>query len=219
MSKIHIQLVDDHEVVRLGLKSLIENYDDYLGVAEAATEEEAVEQALAHKPDVILMDIRLGTGNGIKACEKIMKKMPDTKIVMLTSYAEDEMLFAALQAGAVGYILKQVGSNNIIRAIESAVKNEAVLDLYQTQNVFSEVQQLFQKDDAANFTGLNEKEMQVLALVSTGNTNREIADELFLSEGTIRNYVSIIFSKLQVANRAEAAAYAIRYKLKDYIPM
>lgn len=217
MTQSRILLVDDHEVVRLGLKSLIDRHNDFLVVAEAATEEEAVSQALAHEPDVILMDIRLSGGNGVEACEKIMAELPLTKIIMLTSYAEDEVLFAAIRAGAVGYILKQVGGNDVIRAIESAVRGDAMLDPSLTQRIFSEVRRSIQKEEAAYFTDLTEKEMHVLIQISAGKTNREIAETLFLSEGTVRNYVSSVLSKLDVANRAEAAAYAIQHHLKDYL--
>jgi DNA-binding NarL/FixJ family response regulator len=217
MAQISILLVDDHEVVRLGLKSLIDRHNDFSVVAEAATEEEAVEKALEYRPDIVLMDIRLSGGNGIVACEKIMDALPKTKIIMLTSYAEDEMLFAAIRAGAVGYILKQVGGNDVVRALESAMRGEAMLDPSLTQRVFSEVRRSIQKEEASFFNDLTEKEMQVLGQISAGKTNREIAETLFLSEGTVRNYVSSILSKLAVANRAEAAAYAIEHHLKDYL--
>ena len=217
MAQTNILLVDDHEVVRLGLKSLIDRHPDFLVVAEAATEEEAIDKALEYKPQIVLMDIRLSGGNGIVACEKIVGALPKTKVIMLTSYAEDEMLFAAIRAGAAGYILKQVGGNDVIRAIESAVRGEAMLDPSLTQRVFSEVRRSIQKEEAAYFNDLTEKEMQVLGQSSAGKTNREIAETLFLSEGTIRNYVSSILSKLAVSNRAEAAAYAIEHHLKDYL--
>jgi DNA-binding NarL/FixJ family response regulator len=136
---------------------------------------------------------------------------------MLTSYAEDEMLFAAIRAGASGYVLKQVGSNDLIQAIEAAARGEATLDPSLTQRVFAEVRRSIQKGEAATFSELTAQEMQVLALIAEGKTNREIAATLFLSEGTIRNYVSNILSKLGVSNRAEAAAYAIQHNLKDYL--
>jgi DNA-binding NarL/FixJ family response regulator len=146
-----------------------------------------------------------------------MARLPQTKVIMLTSYAEDEMLFAAIRAGAAGYILKQVGSNDLIRILEATAHGEATLDPSLTQRVFTEMRRSIQKEEAAAFTDLTTQEMQVLALIAEGKTNREIAETLFLSEGTVRNYVSSILSKLSVSNRAEAAAYAIQHHLKDYL--
>jgi len=210
-------LVDDHEVVRLGLRSLLERHANFEVVAEADTESDAIDQALENIPDIILMDIRLAGGSGVAATEKIMQKLPDTRVIMLTSYAEDEMLFAAIRAGAVGYVLKQVGSGDLLRAIEATARGESTLDPTLTQRVFSEVRRSIQREEAAAFGDLTPQEMHVLALIAEGHTNREIAEDLFLSEGTVRNYVSSILSKLGVSNRAEAAAYAIQHHLKDYI--
>ncbi len=210
-------LVDDHEVVRLGLRSLLERHANFEVVAEADAESTAVEQALAHKPDIVLMDIRLAGGSGVAATEAIMDRLPETKVIMLTSYAEDEMLFSAIRAGAVGYVLKQVGSGDLLRAIEAAARGESTLDPSLTQRIFSEVRRSIQREEAAAFSDLTPQEMHVLALIAEGRTNREIAESLFLSEGTVRNYVSSILSKLGVSNRAEAAAYAIQHHLKDYI--
>ncbi|MFQ5398615.1 MAG: response regulator [Anaerolineae bacterium] len=217
MSPLRILLVDDHEVVRLGLRSLLERRAGFEVVAEAASEAESVEKALAHHPDIVLMDIRLAGGSGIEACQQIVSQLPETKVIMLTSYAEDEMLFAAIRAGATGYVLKQVGGNDLIRAIEAAARGDAMLDPSLTQRVFSEIRHSIQKEEAAAFGELTAQEMQVLSLIAEGHTNREIAGSLFLSEGTVRNYVSSILSKLGVSNRAEAAAYAIQHHLKDYL--
>ncbi|MCP4359208.1 MAG: response regulator transcription factor [Chloroflexi bacterium] len=217
MSNLRILLVDDHEVVRLGLKSLIERHAGFEVVAEAASQHEAVQKALAHEPDIVVMDIRLAGGSGIEACEEIMTERSSTKIIMLTSYAEDEMLFSAIRAGAVGYVLKQVGGNEVIRAIESAARGEATLDPTLTQRVFDEMRRSIRQEEATAFNDLTSQEMHVLALIAEGNTNREIAQTLYLSEGTVRNYVSGILSKLQVSNRAEAAAYAIKHHLSDYL--
>ncbi|PID86225.1 MAG: DNA-binding response regulator [Chloroflexi bacterium] len=217
MSSLSILLVDDHEVVRLGLRSLLDHHPGFEVVGEASAEAEAVERALELRPDLILMDIRLSGGSGVDACQQIMLELPETKVVMLTSYAEDEMLFAAIRAGAAGYVLKQVGSNDLIRSIEAASRGEATLDPSLTQRVFSEIRHSIQKEEAAAFGDLTAQEMQVLALIAEGKTNREIATDLFLSEGTVRNYVSSILSKLGVSNRAEAAAYAIQHHLSDYL--
>lgn len=210
-------LVDDHEVVRLGLRSLLERQAGFEVVAEASTESEAIKQALEHEPDVVLMDVRLQGGSGVVATEEIVQKLPDTKVIILTSYAEDDVLFAAIRAGAVGYVLKQADSGDLLRAIESAARGESTLDPSLTQRVFVEVRRSIQREEAAAFTDLTPQEMQVLSLIAEGQTNREIADKLFLSEGTVRNYVSSILSKLEVSNRAEAAAYAIQHHLRDYL--
>jgi DNA-binding NarL/FixJ family response regulator len=217
MANLRILLVDDHEVVRLGLKSLIERHAGFEVVAEAASQHEAVQKALTYDPDIVVMDIRLAGGSGIEACEQIMAQRPSTKIIMLTSYAEDEMLFSAIRAGAVGYVLKQVGGNDVIRAIEAAARGEATLDPSLTQRIFDEMRRSIKQEEATAFNELTSQEMHVLALIAEGKTNREIAQTLYLSEGTVRNYVSGILSKLQVSNRAEAAAYAIRHHLKDYL--
>jgi DNA-binding NarL/FixJ family response regulator len=146
-----------------------------------------------------------------------MMNLPQTKIIILTSYAEDDTLFAAIRAGAVGYVLKQVGSAELVRAIESAVRGEATLDPSLTQKIFSEMRRTMQREEASAFDELTNQEMQVLSLIAEGSTNRHIAESLYLSEGTVRNYVSSILSKLGVSNRAEAAAYAIQHHLKDYL--
>jgi DNA-binding NarL/FixJ family response regulator len=217
MASLRILLVDDHEVVRLGMKSLIERHAGLEVVGEASSQQEAIQKAVALSPDIVLMDIRLAGGSGIEACEQIMGQRPSTKIIMLTSYAEDEMLFSAIRAGAVGYVLKQVGGNDVIRAIESAARGEATLDPTLTQRVFDEMRRSIKQGEATAFNELTHQEMHVLALIAEGKTNREIAHTLYLSEGTVRNYVSGILSKLQLSNRAEAAAYAIRHHLKDYL--
>jgi len=217
MEKKDILLVDDHEVVRLGLKSLLEHNDQFEVVAEAGTAKEAVAQVEKYHPDVVLMDIRLPGSSGIEACEEITKRWPDVRVVILTSYAEDEMLFSAIRAGASGYVLKQIGAEGLITAIEAACRGEALLDPAVTQRVFQEVRRAVKEEEAAAFANLSQQEKHVLALVSEGKTNREIASALYLGEWTVRNYVSSILSKLGVSNRAEAAAYAVEHNLKEYI--
>ncbi len=208
-------LVDDHEVVRLGLKALIDRHPQMQVVAEAATAAEAVAKALAQKPDVVILDIRLGTSSGIDVCKELTTQLPDTKVIMLTSYAEDEKLFAAIRAGAAGYVLKQAGGQDVIRAIETVGQGQSLLDPALTERVFAEVRRAARAQESAAFSILTEQERRVLALVAEGKTNRAIAHDLHLGEGTVRNYVSNILSKLGVSNRAEAAAYATKYNLQD----
>ncbi len=217
MTKQRIVLVDDHELVRLGLKSLLEHHPQFEVVGEAGTAKEAVEQVARHQPDIVLMDIRLPGTSGIEACEEITHTYPNTRVIMLTSYAEDEMLFSAIRAGASGYVLKQIAGDDLIRALESIGRGEALLDPAVTQRVFQEVRRAVKEEEASAFVNLSQQERHVLLLVSEGKTNREIAKALFLGEGTVRNYVSSILSKLGVSNRAEAAAYAVEHNLREYL--
>lgn len=217
MTKHRILLVDDHEVVRLGLRSLLEHHPQFEVVGEAGNAKEAVDQVEATRPDIVLMDIRLPGASGIEACEEITRKFSDVRVVMLTSYAEDEMLFSAIRAGASGYILKQIGADDLIRSLEAVGRGEAPLDPAVTQRVFQEVRRAVKEEEASAFANLSQQERHVLLLVSEGKTNREIAKALFLGEGTVRNYVSSILSKLGASNRAEAAAYAVEHNLREYL--
>jgi len=212
-----IIIVDDHEVVRLGLKSLLDKYPQYEVVAEAGNANDAIREVNHHEPDIVLMDIRLPGRSGIEACEQIKESHPDIKIIMLTSYAEDEMLFSAIKAGASGYVLKQINSEGLVQSLDAVARGEASLDPAVTQRVFQEVRKAVKDEEAASFSQLSQQEKMVLKLVSAGKTNRDIAKTLFLGEGTVRNYVSSILSKLNVNNRAEAAAYAVEHNLKDYL--
>ncbi len=214
---LRILIVDDHEVVRLGLRTLLDRHPGFAVVDEASTAREALQKALFHKPDVVVMDIRLPGRSGIEACQDIVQQLPGVKVIMLTSYAEDELLFNAITAGACGYVLKQIGSDELIRAIETVGRGEALLDPAVTQAVFDRVREAARRESAAAFAELTEQELRVLAHVAEGKTNREIAEALYLGEGTVRNYVSSILSKLALTNRAEAAAYAVQHNIRDYV--
>jgi DNA-binding NarL/FixJ family response regulator len=217
MKNLRIMIVDDHEVVRLGLRTLLDRHPDFSVIDEAGTAREAIEKALSHLPDVVVMDVRLKGGSGIEACRKIMAQAPDTKVIILTSFAEDEMLFDAISAGAAGYVLKQIGGDDLVRSIEAVGRGDALLDPTLVQKVFARVREAARKEEAAAFSELTDQELRVLAQVAEGKTNREIAKALYLGEGTVRNYVSSILSKLGLTNRAEAAAYAVEHNLKDYL--
>jgi DNA-binding NarL/FixJ family response regulator len=208
MKQLRIIIVDDHEVVRLGLRTLLDRHPDFNVIDEAGTAREAIEKTLLHQPDVVVMDVRLQGGSGIEACRKIVAQ---------TSYAEDEMLFDAISAGAAGYVLKQIGGDDLVRSIEAVGRDEALLDPSLVQKVFARVREAARKEEAAAFAELTDQELRVLAQVAEGKTNREIAKVLYLGEGTVRNYVSSILSKLNLTNRAEAAAYAVEHSLKDYL--
>ena len=214
---LRILIVDDHEVVRLGLRALLDRHPDFTVVDEAGTAREALQKALLHRPDVVVMDIRLPGRSGIDACRDIVSQLPDTRVIMLTSYAEDELLFDAIEAGACGYVLKQIGSDDLVRAIEAVGRGEALLDPSVTRRVLERVREAARRDEAAAFAELTDQELRVLALIAEGKTNREIARALYLGEGTVRNYVSSILGKLGVTNRAEAAAFAVRHNLKEYL--
>lgn len=207
-------IVDDHAVVRLGLSNLLARQAGWDVVAEAETVVDAIRLANEYQPDVIVMDIRLSDGSGINACRTIVKNQPQTKVIMLTSFAEDSLLFDAISAGAVGYVLKQVGNDDLVRAIQTVARGDALLDPSVTTQVLAKLRDATRSEA---FTDLTDQEIRVLALITEGKTNKEIASSLFLGEGTVRNYVSNILDKLGLSNRAEATAYAVRHNLDDYL--
>jgi two-component system response regulator DevR len=218
MSKIvKILIADDHALVRRGVKTLLEHQGHFKVVAEAKNGEEAIQMAKETHPDVAVLDIRMPGLSGIEACRQIVSSVEGCKVIMLTAYAEDDLLFAAIQAGAAGYVLKIVGSNELIRAVEHISKGEGFLDSSMIASVFSELHHAADTQNAAAFSTLTSKELAVLALVTTGMTNRQIAAQLYLGEGTIRNYVSSVLAKLAVANRAEAAAFAVTHRISELV--
>ena len=219
MSKsLRIVLVDDHEVVRLGLKSLLARNSQFNVVAEAGNASEALDRIARYKPDVVVMDIRLPGKNGIEATREIIQQYPHTKVIMLTSYAEDELLFDAIAAGASGYVLKQIGSNELVNALEKIGRGESLVDPTLMQKVFARVREASRKAEDEAFATLSDQELKILSLVAKGKTNKEIAEAVFLSEQTVRNYVSSILSKLNLSTRAEAAAYAVEHRVQDHLP-
>lgn len=219
MSHLRLIIADDHAVVRAGLKALLENEPEFSVIAEANNGEDAVQQALAHEPDIMLMDIRMPGGiSGIEACEQILKVKPKIKVIMLTSYAEDELVMDAIRAGAVGYVLKRVDSGKLIDDIRAVAAGDAVIDTAVTRNLLNEVRDAAHIKEASAFSELSERELHILGLIAHGLTNREIAQKLYLGEGTVRNYVGKILSTLHVSNRAEAAVFAVKHHIERYIP-
>jgi two-component system, NarL family, response regulator DevR len=219
MSKdVRILIADDHSVVRAGLKALLERHGHFRVIAEAATGEEAVAKAKEARPDVAVLDIRMPGLSGIDACRQIVEAVEGCQVIILTSYAEDELLFAAIQAGAAGYVLKRIGDNELVQAIERVSRGEGMLDPAMTATVFAQMRKANETQNVAAFAELTSQELAILALVAQGLTNRQIAVKLFLGEGTVRNYVSSVLAKLGVSNRAEAAAFAVKHNIDELIP-
>lgn len=205
-AQVRVMLVDDHEVVREGLRTLIGRNKEMLVVGEAGTTAEAIETAAKAKPDVIIMDVRLPDGSGVEACRTIREARPETRVIMLTSYADDEALFASIVAGAAGYLLKQTRGQAVIDAITAVAQGRSLLDPDVTGKVLERVRR-GRGDEDPSFASLTDQERKVLEQLAEGKTNREIGEMLFLSEKTVKNYVSRILDKLGLARRAEAAAY------------
>lgn len=215
MNRTRVLLVDDHEVVRLGLMTLINDQADMEVVGEAGTASEALLAVERLRPDVVLMDIRLPGEGGLEATERITHAFPESKVVILTSFADDGLVVRAIQAGAAGYVLKQVGNEELLRAIQAAARGEAVLDPMTTQRLLARVRETERRAEHDAFRELSAREMEVLAEVARGHTNAEIGRSLYLSEKTVRNYVSTILEKLHLTNRIELATYAVEHHIFD----
>jgi DNA-binding NarL/FixJ family response regulator len=211
MHPLRVLLVDDHEVVRQGLASLLKATEDIVVAGEAGTVRDAVEEADRTRPDVVVMDVRLADGSGIEATREIRARRPQTQVIMLTSFADDEALFASIMAGASGYVLKQVKSGELIRAVRTVGRGESLLDPAVTKSVLDRLRKgkHLMKDE--KLARLSPQEERILQAVADGMTNKQIGEELHLAEKTVKNYVSSILSKLEVARRAEAAAYLARH--------
>jgi two-component system, NarL family, response regulator DevR len=219
MSKlIRILIADDHPIVRAGMRALIERHANFRVVAEASNGEEAVARVLELQPDVAVLDIRMPGISGIETCRQITNTVPGCRVLMLTSYAEDDLLLAAIQAGASEYLLKRIGDGELVRAIERVSTGEDTLDPARAAKVFNDIQNTRAVQRPNRFDDLSHQEVAVLALIAQGLTNRQIAEEMHLSEGTIRNYVSNILAKIDVVNRAEAAAYAVKHSISEVVP-
>jgi two-component system response regulator DevR len=214
---LRILLIDDHEVVRVGVRALIDRQPEMEVVGEAGTVREAVRQAGRLLPDVVVLDIRLPGGSGLDACRQIKTNHPEIRIIILTSFPDDEVLFDAIACGADGYVLKQIGSHDLINALERVGRGESLLDPSLMGQVFAKVRNARRQERAHAFDGLSGQEMQILAHVAEGETNREIGSALGLSEKTVRNYLSVILDKLDLTSRAQAAAYAARHRVEDYL--
>ena len=208
---VRVMLVDDHEVVRQGLRAMIETQDDLQVVAEAGSVAESIHRARASSPHVVVMDVRLPDGSGVEACRDIRSEMPDVGVMMLTSHSDDQALFDSIMAGAAGYLLKQVRGNDLLGAIRRVAAGESLLDPAVTATVLERIRSGPQVGDP-RLARLTPTERRILDAIAEGATNRQIGDRLGLAEKTIKNYVSTILSKLDVSRRTEAAAYLVEHR-------
>jgi DNA-binding NarL/FixJ family response regulator len=205
--RIRLLLVDDHHVVRLGLAALFATVPHFEVVGQAGTIAEAVAGVRQCRPSVVIMDVRLPDGSGVEACREIRSELPDTRVVMLTSYADRDAVVASIMAGAAGYLLKQTEPERLIEAVNTVAQGGSLLDPTITESVLDWMRHLGPQGANDPLAGLSEQQRRILPLIAEGKTNREIAAELFLSEHTVKTYVSTILQKLQLTRRAEAAAY------------
>lgn len=208
---LRVMVVDDHEVVRNGIKSLLRETSDIHVVSEAGSVKEAIERALWSRPDIVVMDIRLTDGSGIEATREIRARLPNTKVLMLTTFNDDEALLASIVAGAAGYVLKQIKGNDLVRAIRAVGNGDSLLDPAMTAGVLNRLRKSRHLLIDERLARLSAQEERILNLVASGKTNHEIGNELRLAEKTVKNYVSSILSKLEVARRAQATAYLVRH--------
>lgn len=207
---IRVLLVDDHEVIRVGLRTVLGQTQGIAVVGEAGTMAEAVQQAQRLKPDVILMDVRLPDGSGVDACREILGALPETRVIFLTSYADDDSVLAAVLAGAHGYVLKEIDSPALLEAIRSVAKGQSILDSHVTERALRWLRGLHDLPATSGTDQLSTQEERVVALVAEGKTNKEIAAALGLSDKTVKNYLANVFQKLRITRRAQAAAFFVK---------
>ena len=211
--QLRLLVVDDHEVVRQGLVALLDRRPGFQVVAEAGTVAESIEAARRFQPDIIVMDVRLPDGSGIEACREIRAEMPETRVVMLTSYPDDDAVLSAIVAGASGYLLKQVRARDLVAALEAVGRGESLLDPAVTEKVLERVRRIATGGQTDEMSLLTSQEQKILMLVAEGKTNKEIAADVFLSDKTVKNYVSSILSKLNLERRAQAAAFVAKHRI------
>lgn len=209
---LKVMLVDDHEVVRQGLRTLLEAEGNIEVVAEAENGPSAVSLASAHQPDVVVMDVRMPGGSGVEACRAIRDERPEAQVIMLTSFSDDEALFNSIMAGAAGFVLKQIRGRDLVDAIRTVAEGKSLLDPDVTERVLERLRKAKFDEKDPKLARLSPQEERILDMVGEGMTNREIAERIHLSDKTVKNYVSTILQKLEVARRAEAASYVARAK-------
>jgi DNA-binding NarL/FixJ family response regulator len=207
---LRILVVDDHEVVREGLVSSLDRRDGFQVIGQAGSVAEAIAAAARFVPDLVVMDVRLPDGSGIEACREIRSQHPETQVVMLTSYPDEEAVLSAIVAGASGYLLKETRMRDLVHALETVGSGGSLLDPAVTGKVLERVRRMAHDDQDDELARLTVQERRILLLVAEGKTNRQIASEVFLSDKTVKNYVSSILSKLDLQRRAQAAAFVAR---------
>jgi two-component system, NarL family, response regulator DevR len=212
-SPLRLLVVDDHEVVRQGLVALLDRREGFQVVAEAGTVADAIEAARRFRPEIVIMDVRLPDGSGVEACREIRAEFPDTRVVMLTSYPDEEAVLSAIVAGASGYLLKQIRARDLVSALETVGAGGSLLDPAVTEKVLERVRRIANGSQSDELAALTAQEQRILLLVAEGKTNKEIATEIFLSDKTVKNYVSSILSKLNLERRAQAAAFVAKHRL------
>jgi len=212
---LRILVVDDHEVVRQGLVALLDRREGFEVVAQAGTVAEAIAEAARFEPDVVVMDVRLPDGSGIEACREIRGARPQTRVIMLTSYPDEEAVLSAIIAGAAGYLLKQIRGRDLVAALEAVGRGESLLDPAVTERVLQRVRTAASGGAADELSELTTQERKILMLVAEGQTNKEIATAVFLSDKTVKNYVSSILSKLNLQRRTQAAAFVAKHHLGE----
>ena len=214
MRPIRVLIVDDHAVVRIGLRSLLGHTAGFRVVGEAGTVAEALALAERSSPDVVLMDIRLPDGSGVEACRKIKADHPETRVVMLTSYSDEEAIVGAVMAGASGYLLKHADSEKLTEAIREAAAGDSTLDPRAAGTLLNQFREMSARQAESELSGLTDRERRMLALIAEGYTNRAIGEVLHLSEKTVRNHVSQLLRKLGFQRRSQAAAWAGQRRLE-----
>jgi two-component system response regulator DevR len=210
---LRLLVVDDHEVVRRGLVSLLDRRSGFEVVAQAGSVAESVAAAARYEPDLVIMDVRLPDGSGIEACREIRAARPETRVVMLTSYPDEEAVLSAIIAGASGYLLKQIRGRDLVSALEAVGRGESLLDPAVTEKVLERVRRVASGSATDELAELTAQERKILLLVAEGKTNKEIAADIFLSDKTVKNYVSSILSKLNLQRRTQAAAFVAKHRL------
>ena len=209
VATIRVFLLDDHEIVRRGLRELLESEGDIQVVGESGLAQEALRRIPALRPHVAILDARLGDGSGIDVCREIRSVDPEIRVLILTSYEDDDALFAAIMAGASGYVLKHVRGNDFLEAVRRVAAGQSMLDPAVTAQVLDRLRRGPEEDPA--LAPLTSQERKILALIGGGLTNRQIAEEMFLAEKTIKNYVSALLSKLGLERRTQAAVFATKH--------